>query len=101
MSVMAAVLVLCSGGPDCNSKNLSPPKATFQDDFGGSSFSSSGKDLCMDGSGLCLVRQSQSIPSALLQSQRFTGLQADDPIVVLKKASTFPIARADGILWAT
>lgn len=54
----------------------------------------------MDGSGICLVWQSQSIPSALLQSQRFTGLQADDPVAVLRKAPTFPTARADRILWA-
>lgn len=32
MSVRAAVLVLCRGGPetDCNSKNLSAPKAPFK-----------------------------------------------------------------------
>lgn len=54
----------------------------------------------MDGAGICLVQQSQTIPSALLQSHRFTGLQADDPLVVLRRAPTFPTARADGILWA-
>lgn len=52
----------------------------------------------MDGSWICLAQRFLSIPSALLWSHRFAGLQADDPAVGLKKALTSPIARADGIL---
>lgn len=54
----------------------------------------------MDGSWICLAQRFLSIPSALLQSHRFAGLQADDPAVVLRKALTSAVARPDGILWA-
>lgn len=105
VSIMAAVLVLCRGGPetDYNSKNLSTPKAPFKlvlEEAASLTQVKTSDAFCMDGSGICLVRQSWSIPCALLQSHRFTGLQADDPLVVLRKTPTFPTARVDGILWA-
>lgn len=105
VSIMAAVLVLCRGGPetDCNSKNCSTPKALFKlvlEEAASLPQVKTSGAFCMDGSEICPVRQSQSAPSALLQSHRFTDLQADDPLVVLRKTPTFPTARADGILWA-
>lgn len=104
-SQVAAVLVLCRGGPetDCNSKNCSTPKALFKlvlEEAASLPQVKTSGAFCMDGSEICPVQQSQSAPSALLQSHRFTGLQADDPLVVLRKTPTFPTARADGILWA-
>ena len=70
MSIVAAVLVLCRGGPetDCNSKNLSTPKAPFKlvlEEAASLPQVKTSGAFCMDGSGIRLVRAVSVYPMCL------------------------------------